>query len=764
MRFNRFGKSFQMAVDNGRDLEEVLLLDDALWAATSAPANVFFCDPLFIQHLDTEAKGRVTSADLKQAIRWFLLQLPDRESITPEFDGNLPLDAIAEDTEAGQALRNSALYILKELEVAEATTISLAQIRTFFSTVKARALNGDGVLSMKSAGDHEDIKNLITHVVAATGGTQDLDGSIGMGDKELKDFLAAIPLYLEWLDRGAIPPGQDKTEIMPLGANTPALAALLKTNAARVEQFFQLSRLLQFDGRLQSKALAPDTRVAAFDPANQPEVEAYANSLPLAPPSPEAVIPVDPMQINPVFRAWWHDITEKIIQPLLGPGLTAITQNEWNTVKAIFAPYEAYLASKKGNIVEKLPPDVLRSYLTNPELFDDVQKLLAADKAVADTLTAAKAVEKLLLFRTYLLRFANNFVNFSELYGSSDHAMFESGSLVIDGRWFHVSLQVDNVAAHQALAKSSLLFIMYVEIQKSATEKITVVVPVTSGNRGNLVVGKRGVFFDLKGVDYDAKLVQVIENPVCIREALIAPFSRLWGIVESKIEAWSGAAEKGLQQSFTKAITPGAAPAPAPPPAPVKAADGKMNSGAFLGVSVAVAALGSALAFITKTVASMSGLQIWITVICAILAVIFPITLMAAIKLSRQDLSALLEGCGWAINLRMRLDPKLRAQFTNFGVYPKDAEGTPKSHWLKTLLISLALIVLISLASYGFNHHRKAKKAERLRQEQLQQEMAKEKAAAEATTAAASDKAPAPEAAAPPPAETPAAAPAAAAP
>ena len=100
------------------------------------------------------------------------------------------------------------------------------------------------------------------------------------------------------------------------------------------------------------------------------------------------------------------------------------------------------------------------------------------------------------------------------------------------------------------------MFIMYG--RQKCHRKNSVVVPVTTGSRGNLVVGKRGVFFDLKGVDYDAKIVQVIENPVCIREALIAPFARLWGIVESKIEAWSGAAEKGLQQTFTKAITPGA--------------------------------------------------------------------------------------------------------------------------------------------------------------------------------------------------------------
>ncbi len=756
MRFHRFGKSFQMAVDHGRDLEEVLRLDEALWGATSAPANVFFCDPLFIRHLDVENKGRITSADLKQAIRWFLLQLPEHDAITPEFDGKLALSAINPKTDDGKALRNSALYILNELGIPDQATITLAQIRTFLSTVQARALNGDGILTLKSAGDREDIKNLITHAVAATGGAQDLDGSMGMGDKELKDFLAAVPLYLEWLDRGAIPPGQDRTEIMPLGQNTPALAAQLKAHAARVEQFFQLSRLLQFDARLQSKALAPDTRVASFDPANQPEVEAYLNSLPLAPPSPEAAIPMDQMHINPVFRAWWQDVAEKIIRPLLGKDLNAVTQNDWNAAKALLAPYEAYVAGKKGGIVEKLPPDTLRSYLNCPELLADVQKLQLADKAVAETVRAAKEVEKLLLFRTLLLRFANNFVNFSELYGHGDHAMFESGALVIDGRWFHVSLEVDNVAAHQALAKSSSLFIMYVEVQKTAAEKITVVVPVTSGSKGNLVVGKRGVFFDLKGVDCDAKILQIIENPVCIREALMAPFSRLWGIVEGKIEAWSGAAEKGLQQNFTKAITPGAAapaaPAPAAKDATAKPGDGKMTSGAFLGISVAVAALGSALAFITKTLASMTGLQIWITVICAILALMFPITLIAIIKLNRQDLSSLLEGCGWAINLRMRLDAKLRGQFTNFGIYPKDAEGTPKSHWLKVLLISLLVTGLIAGTYVGVKNYREARKAEKLRQEQRQQEMAGEQPA---TPTAAPSAEQAPEASALPPTPAP---------
>jgi hypothetical protein len=54
--------------------------------------------------------------------------------------------------------------------------------------------------------------------------------------------------------------------------------------------------------------------------------------------------------------------------------------------------------------------------------------------------------------------------------------------------------------------------------------------------------------------------------------------------------------------------------------------------------------------------------------LCSLLAllfvVFFPIVLSGMIKLAHQDLSAMLEGCGWAINHRMRLTRRLRRQFT----------------------------------------------------------------------------------------------------
>ena len=124
----------------------------------------------------------------------------------------------------------------------------------------------------------------------------------------------------------------------------------------------------------------------------------------------------------------------------------------------------------------------------------------------------------------------------------------------------------------------------------------------------------------------------------------------------------------------------------------------------FLGVSVAIAALGSAFAFISKTLASMSLTGIIITLICALLVIMLPITILTYIKLRKQDLSSVLEGCGWAINLRMKLTSKLRGQFTNFGKYPKGASGTPVKRYTFVYVIILILIALAYGGKYWYDY------------------------------------------------------------
>ncbi len=701
MKFVRQGSTYQMIIENGLDLQGVLALDEALWVAMSAPIEAFACDPQFLKYIDLDNNQQIGSEEVKAAIKWLLEQLPDHAAITPEFEGTLALSEIA-DSETGKSLIASAHYILNDLAIADKEHITLEIIRKFQNVVKSRPLNGDGVLSLNSTTVSKlaEMRDCVSDTIAATGGTPDIDGTTGVSEEQLKEFLTAIPAYLEWLKLAEIPADASSTAIMPLGTDTPELYALLQENASQVEHFFKLCRALSFDARLAGKALSTDGKVGAFDPADTAEVEAYLQALPLAQANPDGMLPLDSTLINPLYRNWWSDLCRRLLKPILGEEIKMLSEADWHKVKAVFKAFADYLANKSGAIVEKIPVERLRLYQSLPELITEGHDLTLRDQQVAETLRAAGEVERLLLYRQLLLRFVNNFVSFPDLYDPQQRALFEQGALVIDGRWFNLSFPVPVLAAHQAVAKLSNLFVLYVEVEKSPGETCTVAVPVTTGSKGNLAVGKRGVFFDFKKKEFPAKVVQVIENPVCLREALVAPFTKAWGMIEGKIETWSGASEKSFEGAFEKAITPTAPPAaPAGGAAPAAPAAGGLNTGAFLGVTVAFAALGSAFAFISKTVASMSAAAIWISVACAILALILPISLLAILKLRRQDLSALLEGSNWAINARMRLSNKHRRYFSRTGIFPKDAQGTPGKRVRRILLLLLALL-LFGLAAW----------------------------------------------------------------
>jgi hypothetical protein len=220
-----------------------------------------------------------------------------------------------------------------------------------------------------------------------------------------------------------------------------------------------------------------------------------------------------------------------------------------------------------------------------------------------------------------------------------------------------------------------------------------VVVPATAGSKGNLFVGKRGIFFDVDGREHDARIVEIVKNPISVREALAAPFVNLWRFVQGKIEAWSGASEKALQAHADNLFKP-------PPAAPASAPAGGLSSGPagmLIGLSVSAAAIGSSFAFVTKTLTSLSHSQRLLGVLGALLLVGIPVTLLAVIKLRQQDLSALLEGCGWAVNARMRFTRSLRRQFTRRPRYPEGAVGAPNPRRFQLLVTALLLTALFTL-------------------------------------------------------------------
>lgn len=688
MRFLPYGRTYQLCIESAADLETLLGMDETLWVATSAPVSAFRCDAKFLALVDADGNGRISSNELKEAIRWLLPRLADTTRLGAEAD-SLPLAAIRSDTPDGQALLASARYLLTSIAAGEQETIALSQVRNFLATIQSRPLNGDGVLVPAAANDPV-MAAFLKDAVACTGGTDDAGGGKGITEAQLNAFLAAIPAFLEWRKKGELPPDGSATPTLPLGGNTPAFHALFSQHAAKVDLFFDLCRLGAFDARTTSRLGGLDSHLQQLDPVDPAQVADYLAKLPIAAPAPGKGLPLADREINPSHRGWMREMRQKVLPCILGtaPG-ESLAEADWLRVKAAFAPYAAYLAQKKGAIVESIPPETLQAHLA-PERRQEALRLLAADRQVATIVQQTQQLERLLLFHRRLLPLANNFVSFPDLYTPGKRALFEMGSAVMDGRCFAFAVKVENVAEHSAVAKQSNLFVLYLEVAGTAAEKFHVAVPITSGTKGNLAVGKRGVFIDIQGREYDAKIIQVIENPVSLREALSMPFRRLWNMFEGRIETWSSTAEKGLETEFGKVLAPPPVPAattPAPPPtAP--------PNQAFMGAFFATAALGSAFAFITKTFSGMERHHVLMGLAAAAALVILPITLVAYLKLRRQDLSSLLEGCGWAINARMRLDRKQRRQFTRAFAYPPGAEGTPQHTRLKVLSAILVLELL----------------------------------------------------------------------
>ena len=152
-----------------------------------------------------------------------------------------------------------------------------------------------------------------------------------------------------------------------------------------------------------------------------------------------------------------------------------------------------------------------------------------------------------------------------------------------------------------------------------------------------------------------------------------------------KIDALTSSVEEQFDESAERAVST-VSTAGKPPATPAEAAPSGMAAGSMLlGGGVAVAALLSAVAYVSKVVVE-NPLTILLGVAGVILVLLLPTTIRAFLKLRERDLSAILEGTGWAINARMRLTQRQALTFTARPPYPKGVRGRRLSGWWIALL------------------------------------------------------------------------------
>ena len=115
----------------------------------------------------------------------------------------------------------------------------------------------------------------------------------------------------------------------------------------------------------------------------------------------------------------------------------------------------------------------------------------------------------------------------------------------------------------------------------------------------------------------------------------------------------------------------------------------------FMSGSIAVAALGSGFAFITKTLSEVHWYAIVFTIIGALFAVLIPTFISAFIKLKKRDMTTILEASGWAINVRMNLTFRI-------GKYLTSKPKPPLKVRRYKLFLMIIIIIILAGCIMGF--------------------------------------------------------------
>lgn len=684
--FKRYGRSLQLLIESAQDLTHVLELDEALWLSTSVPLSSLRADSPLLHYLDIDADGRIKAQELKQSIRWTLCMLSNTQRLN-ERSTTLSLAAINTSDSDGKNVAAAYHKVCQEQHV-DSSELPLETVRRQIKALKMQSISGGGVVLPDAVPD-PDMRQFLNDAMQVTESARHPSGQTGIQLATLKRFLGSMEAYQQWLDQAHAEPAANA---LPFNDETAACYRIIEKLRAPLDHFFACCRTLSYSPSLKNKMWPPE--LPAADAGNEAQVHEQLMSSPIAEPVPEGSIRLTPA-LNPCYHDALAALLSRVAVHALEQPLDELTSVEWAGIKAAFAPFAAWQQSKQGTEAEKLGIEKIQTFHAKG-LALKAEELIAEATASALALNEVQALEKLALFQGHLLDICNNIVSCPDLYCADQRALFEEGTLIMDGRRFNLAVMVPDRKEHIAISNQNSMFVLYAHIEHKPTgQSLDIAVPVTSGTQGNLAIGKRGIFQHTNGTEWTARVIDIVDRPVSLREAAAAPFIRLGAVLTGKIEAITASAEKDLDKTGAATLGPLPGHAPASPPPAGGGSSLARNGGLIAGGGIALAALGSSFAFITKTLADLHWWQVISGLLAAILAVLIPSLIMAALRLRKRDLSCILEGSGWAINSRMRLTRSQRMTFTSSPGRPDNS--LIEQHPFKWMVWA-GLIILIALA------------------------------------------------------------------
>lgn len=348
----------------------------------------------------------------------------------------------------------------------------------------------------------------------------------------------------------------------------------------------------------------------------------------------------------------------------------------------------------------------------------EVAAITAENKAAMDAATGEyQPLIKLLHLKRDFYTLLKNYISFQDFYNREIKAIFQCGRLVIDQRACELCIKVSDAGKMGAEAAKSGMFLIFCDCENKAQgKKLSIVAAMTQGDIRNLEVGKNCIFYDRNGLDYDAVVTKIIDNPISIRQAFWTPYRKFGNWVSDLVNKSVAEKEsKGLEEMKANATAAteqakaqaekGGKVEPQKPPFDIA-----KFAGIFAALGMALGMIGTALVSLASGMSTLNWWQL-LLVFCGILLVISgPSMLLAYFKLRRRNLAPVLNANGWAVNAEAIVNVPFGLTLTTMAKFPilklKDPFAEKGLSWWQRLLVVLAFILLICGGVCGYMYHK----------------------------------------------------------
>ena len=696
--FENIGGTTRVKITTGNDLKHLAELDPKMWTVLSCPVKGLEIDEKSLSYMDWDSDGKIRITDVVTTSKWVTSALKDADLLIEGKD-SIDIENLNQEDASGKKLYAAAKQILKNLG-REGSVISLSDTADSAAIFAKTCFNGDGVVTELSA-ENDDDKAAIAAAVKATGGCLDRSGAQGVNAAQIEEFYKALEAYVAWVEAAVEAPFGDDTD--------RAIEAYNALNE-KVKDFFMRSKLAAFSPDSTSSLDVQTSLIQSISAENLTSKSADIASYPLARVTGKAEIDLT-QPVNPAWAAQF-DLLRKVA---MEPDVKVLSEDDWNSIGAKFAAYSAWKAAKAGASVEALGMDAVRNFLASDRkaaLLD----LVAQDLSVAEEASNIDMVDKFLhIFRDFY-RLVRNFVTFHDFYDKSKEtlAIFQSGVLMIDQRACRFCMNVTDMAKHNAMAPSSGMYLLYCDCTtKNSAAKIQIVAAVTVGEIGDLMVGKNAVYYDNHGVEWDAVITKIIDNPISISQAFWSPYRRMATVVENLINKSAAEKDAKMMKDATEKINAAPTTLPANGADEAKAAapappfDIAKFAGIFAAIGMAFGMIGTALSGLVDSLKGMGLLNLIFVFVGIMLAISGPAMVMAWMKLRRRNIAPLLNANGWAVNASSKISILFGETLTDIAKYPKLKLKDPYARkglapW-KKWTISLASVAVVLAALWLSN-------------------------------------------------------------